>query len=242
MKHLTFFLFGLLCLASCGSEEEEAPYVPQKPVNDGSVAVFQCPDEHHPHAIDLGLPSGTKWSCCNVDAATPEAFGNYFAWGETTPHKDLTFTWGTYTHYSYDERGHVTFNHLGADIAGTDYDVAHANWGGRWKMPTKAQVEELMKHGIRFATTHTDASGKEVKGIEIEGPKKSKIFIPCAGFYSDKGLNPVGGQFSIWTSTLNTDGDSSLKDRAIRFNGSAQKYEVGDYYRFYGLTVRPVAN
>ena len=25
-----------------------------------------CPDNNHPHMIDLGLPSGTKWACCNL--------------------------------------------------------------------------------------------------------------------------------------------------------------------------------
>ena len=30
-----------------------------------------CPDNNHPHAIDLGLPSGTKWACCNVGATKP---------------------------------------------------------------------------------------------------------------------------------------------------------------------------
>ncbi len=42
-----------------------------------------CPDNNHPHMIDLGLPSGTKWACCNVGATTPEAYGGYYAWGET---------------------------------------------------------------------------------------------------------------------------------------------------------------
>ena len=38
-------------------------------------------------AIDLGLPSGIKWASCNVGAttpegaATPEGYGDYFAWG-----------------------------------------------------------------------------------------------------------------------------------------------------------------
>ena len=41
-----------------------------------------CPDGKHPHAIDLGLPSGTKWACCNVGATTPEGYGGYYAWGE----------------------------------------------------------------------------------------------------------------------------------------------------------------
>ena len=31
-----------------------------------------CPDFNHPHGIDLGLPSGTKWACCNVGASLPE--------------------------------------------------------------------------------------------------------------------------------------------------------------------------
>ena len=44
-----------------------------------------CPDANHPHMIDLGLPSGTKWACCNVGASTPEGYGNYYAWGETQP-------------------------------------------------------------------------------------------------------------------------------------------------------------
>lgn len=44
-----------------------------------------CPDNKHPHAIDLGLPSGTKWNCCNIGASTPNSFGDYYAWGEVKP-------------------------------------------------------------------------------------------------------------------------------------------------------------
>lgn len=36
-----------------------------------------CPDGNHPHVIDLGLPSGTKWLCCNVGASKPEEYGTY---------------------------------------------------------------------------------------------------------------------------------------------------------------------
>ena len=42
-----------------------------------------CPDGNHPHMIDLELPSGTMWACCNVDASQPEGYGGYYAWGET---------------------------------------------------------------------------------------------------------------------------------------------------------------
>lgn len=41
-----------------------------------------CPDSNHPHWIDLGLPSGTQWRCCNEGASTPEAYGGYYAFGQ----------------------------------------------------------------------------------------------------------------------------------------------------------------
>ena len=49
----------------CGNSVR-AVITPEKP--HGS---FSCPDSNHPHMIDLGLSSGTKWSCCNIDATNP---------------------------------------------------------------------------------------------------------------------------------------------------------------------------
>lgn len=34
--------------------------------------------------VDLGLPSGLKWATYNVGADSPEKYGDYFAWGETS--------------------------------------------------------------------------------------------------------------------------------------------------------------
>lgn len=45
-------------------------------------AFKSCPDNNHPHWIDLGLPSGTKWRCCNEGASTPEADGGFFKFGQ----------------------------------------------------------------------------------------------------------------------------------------------------------------
>lgn len=41
-----------------------------------------CPDSNHPHWIDLGLPSGTQWRCCNEGASSPEAYGDYYTFGQ----------------------------------------------------------------------------------------------------------------------------------------------------------------
>lgn len=36
---------------------------------------FGCPNDRHPHMVDLGLPSGTKWACCNYKANDPSQEG-----------------------------------------------------------------------------------------------------------------------------------------------------------------------
>lgn len=41
-----------------------------------------CPNESHPHWIDMGLPSGTKWRCCNEGASKPEDYGGYYTFEE----------------------------------------------------------------------------------------------------------------------------------------------------------------
>ena len=41
-----------------------------------------CPDDNHPHWIDLGLPSGTLWRCCNEGASIPTDYGGYYEYWE----------------------------------------------------------------------------------------------------------------------------------------------------------------
>lgn len=48
-----------------------------------------CPDNHHPHAIDLGV--GVKFACCNVGASSPAQFGNYYEWKES---ESVVANWG----------------------------------------------------------------------------------------------------------------------------------------------------
>ena len=53
-------------------------------VKDGHISYAECPDENHPHLIDLGLPSGTKWACCNEGASNPEEYGGYYTFGQVS--------------------------------------------------------------------------------------------------------------------------------------------------------------
>lgn len=61
----------------------EVPALPDETfeLESGETA---CPDANHPHWIDLGLPSGTQWRCCNEGASTPEAYGGYYTFGQVS--------------------------------------------------------------------------------------------------------------------------------------------------------------
>lgn len=232
-----------MCFTAC-SNEEEGDNTPKKPTNDGSVGVVECPDGNHPHAIDLGLPSGTKWSCCNLGAKTPEAFGDYYAWGEVVPKKE--FNWETYVYYNFDDRGHVTYEELGDNIAGTKYDAAHENWGGHWVMPTSEQVEELKEYCYRtWELGEKDANGKyHGSGAYITSKKnrQAKIFFPAGSYYSPVGFNESNGQGCFWTANaFHKEGEQISRDEAIHFSLTNQDFDLHNTLSCWGFNIRPVA-
>ena len=195
---------------------------------------LSCPDDHHPHMIDLGLPSGTKWACCNVGANKPEANGDYYAWGETETKS--VYYWDTYVHWDDSEEN---CHNIGSDIADTQYDVAHVKWGGSWVMPSRDQIKELDDNCSYEWTT---ANG--VKGGKFTSKKNgASIFLPAAGGRDDSGrddsgLHNAGSHGYYWSSTRNP--SSSNDAYSLRFNSGTAGWD--HYYgHFYGHTVRPVS-
>ena len=128
MKKIYFLATGCLamCLSACSG--------------DGNKGT-----ENGHEWVDLGLPSGTKWATCNVGATKPEEFGDYYAWGEVTSKK--FYDWKTYLDgkmkSEYDCGTRKDALNGVTDIAGTQYDAAKANLGGKWRLPTDAQWDEL---------------------------------------------------------------------------------------------------
>lgn len=97
-----------------------------------------CPDENHPHVIDLGI--GLKFSCCNLGASKPEDFGDYYAWGEIEEKAEYSFE--NYLYGSHDQSGSQTFTQIG-DISATQYDAAYVKLGDSWRIPMEADVKML---------------------------------------------------------------------------------------------------
>ena len=189
---------------------------------------FTCPDNHHPHLIDLGLPSGTKWACCNVGATKPEEYGGYYAWGETE--KKEVYNWSTYIHC---DGTWETCHNLGSDISGTQYDVAHVKWGGKWCMPTLNEIKELLDNCTTEWTTLNGVNGRKFTS-KING---NSIFLPAAGGRWDGGLHGAGEFGYYWSSTQHPDGSGRACGLYFRSG-----YALWDKYsgRSDGRSVRPV--
>ena len=174
-----------------------------------------CPDENHPHMIDLGLPSGTKWACCNIDANAPNQYGNRYAWGETTSKSE--FNWGNYKY---------RYNSIGKEISGTQYDVAHEKWGGSWCMPTKDQFEELLNN----TKSEWFVAPGDVIGRRFIGSNGNMIFLPLLH-------GEATGAF-YWSST--NDVVQSSQSYKLRFSTDSRKVEINVSNHCDGNSIRPV--
>ena len=109
--------------------------------------------------VDLGL--SVMWATTNIGAARPESYGNYYAWGETA----------TKSEYRQDNY----YIWAGSDLT-PSYDAAHFSWGGNWRIPTKAEFEELRD---RCSWEYMKISG--TPGFNVTGPNGNSIFLPYAG-------------------------------------------------------------
>jgi len=188
----------------------------------GNAQTSSCPDGNHPHMIDLGLPSGTLWACCNVGASKPEDYGDYYAWGETKTKTD--FNWDTYAYGS----SASNCKYIGSDISGTRYDVAYTKWGNSWKMPSRSQFYELVS---KCTQTWTNRNG--INGILVKGPNGKTMFMPAAGRRPTS--NSVGEWGFYWSSVLTRDGAKGLQF----YSNSWDSYVTCTQY--FGHPVRAVS-
>ncbi len=165
--------------------------------------------------VDLGL--SVKWATCNVGASSPDDYGDYYAWGETS------------TKSSYTEENSVTYGKNMGSIAGNStYDAARANWGGTWRMPTDEEIEELASE----CKWERMVQGEHV-GYKVTGPNGNSIFIPAAGYRNGASLFYAEELGLYWSATPY--GDYNAYD--LYFNNGPTK---GGVNRGRGQSIRPV--
>ena len=188
--------------------------------------------------VDLGL--SVMWANMNVGANEPEDYGQYFAWGETTP-KDS---------YNYENYLYGTSNlGNGLNISNTNYDAAHINMGNAWRMPTLSEMEELRDNCSWVWTTQNNVNGFLVTSKKT-GYTNRSIFLPASGLMvnsSPAGLNETGSyvtsqqggydSYFLYALTIKNN------ERNIRNDGYDIVWSWSNYsnYRAWGHSVRAVA-
>lgn len=195
--------------------------------------------------VDLGLPSGTLWATCNVGADSPEDYGDYFIWGETTTKSNynlFTFKWlnsdKVFTKYNTDSDYGTVDNKTVLEPAD---DAAHVNSGGDWRMPTYDEMVELKNN---CTWTWTMQGGKN--GYRVTGSNGKSIFLPAAGGYMISCPDDISNDFSLvfadtlgcyWSSSLDT--EDPIGAYSLNFDSDGVDVEESAP-RCYGLSVRPV--
>ena len=196
-------------------------------------------------AVDLGL--SVKWASCNLGASAPEEFGDYYAWGETETKGNYrleTYKWcqGSYNTLTKYNNGSYHGTVDNKTVLDPKDDVAHVKLGGSWRMPTKAELDELMNNCTWTWTTLNGASG-----FKVTGSNGNSIFLPAAGSRNGTVFNYVAEHGYYWSSSLYTDDPNIACTLSFNFDSEFDfEFDFEPFvgssscYRYEGLSVRAV--
>lgn len=176
--------------------------------------------------INLGL--SVAWATCNLGASSPEEYGNYYAWGETSTKYDfelLNYKW-------YKDPNFIKYcEEDGLRKLSRVDDAATSALGAHWKMPSKKECEELVsKCRWKWVTF------KGHKGFKVTGPNGNSIFLPAAGSMVENFLLHNTSDGSYWSSSLSDEEDTACM---LIFNMGGTHETYFDR-RYWGGSVRPV--
>ena len=210
------------------------------------------------NCVDLGLASGVLWAKCNIGTTEPTQLGNYYAWGELSPNKKEYYS----TNYKYfDKHGVIKYNEKdGKTVLELGDDAARDNLGVGYRIPTKADWEELLEDCKWEAVTSTlpvTLDPSQRKGIarwKVTGPNGNSIVLPMTGgFRADGwGVRPDYDTYyttaNLYPAELQLDEDKYQEAVALTWplfaeetsSGRIEEPSFGSIYRDFGVVVRPV--
>lgn len=200
-----------------------------------------------PKAVDLGIVvngKNIKWASFNLGTSNECEYGDYYAWGETSP--KLEYTWATYAYaHANGSEIKITKYYTGtfldywdgigspdnkAEFKDYDYvdDAARAKLGGKWRIPTRKEWEMLIGQCNWKWTTLNGVSG-----MLVTASNGSSIFLPAS---------PRDGFGLYWSSSLDKDSPFCAKDVIIKNDYRYVGYDVnvGSHGRAFGMIIRPV--
>lgn len=210
------------------------------------------------NCVDLGLASGLLWAKCNIGTTEPTQLGNYYAWGELSPNKKEYYS----TNYKYfDKYGVIKYNEKdGKTVLELEDDAARDNLGAGYRIPTKADWEELLEDCKWEAVTVTlpieldPSQKKSIARWKVTGPNGNSIVLPMTGGFRADGWGVMPDYDTYYTTAnlypaeLQLDEDKYQEAVALTWpmyaeetaSGGIEEPSFGSIYRDFGVVVRPV--
>lgn len=189
-----------------------------------------------PEPIDLGL--SVKWAATNVGALSLDEYGEFFSWGDITPYS----TYGQNNPWITNSKLTKYCTQSGSGLNGfvdnkaildPEDDIVHRRFGGKWRMPTKEEFDELIDNSKCTWEWKkiNNKSGYLVTSISTG----ESIFLPRGGkYYKMSSLSGTDKGF-YWSSMI-----SSSCFFAHNLTFSSTSYSVATNSRDDALAVRPV--
>lgn len=193
--------------------------------------------------VDLSLPSGLKWAKCNVGAEKETDYGDYFIWGSTASNTKTECSWknapfnGGSSHYNETYFNSVKDTVCPNGILAKEYDAAFYATGGKARMPTSDEFQELYDNTIHEWVEDFNSSGVNGWKFISKTDTSKYIFIPASGFRLDYNFYLRGSDGYYWSSSPHP----SLSTHGLCLNfysGGVNPQNLSS--RFIGFCVRSV--
>ena len=210
------------------------------------------------NCVDLGLASGLLWAKCNIGTTEPTQLGNYYAWGELSPNKKEYYS----TNYKYfDKYGVIKYNEKdGKTVLELEDDAARDNLGAGYRIPTKADWEELLEDCKWEAFTVTlpieldPSQKKSIARWKVTGPNGNSIVLPMTGGFKADGWGVKPDYNTYYTTATLYPAEQQLDEDKYQeavvltwpmyaeetASGGIEEPSLGRTYRDFGVVVRPV--
>lgn len=201
------------------------------PVPEVKLPTYTAPTE----MVDLGL--SVKWAPMNIGAMSNSGVGDYICWGELYAKQ--------YSHvynYKWYDPLEDSYIEIGDQISGTEYDAANVLWGNGWRLPTEAEVQELVER-----CTWTEDS----YGYTVTGPNGNSIYLPACGMQGYRGLPTGMSRQSGYYMTGNADVRTTSQGKKMTSTAACLRFARGAYNKLGtpeatycskagGIQIRPV--
>ena len=209
--------------------------------------------------LDLGMykggaTSGKKiyWANMNIGAVEEKDFGTYFRWGEVMGvtvvghYADQVAPDSKWQEFSWD---YVSMVRIKDNVLMPGWDAACVNWGGRWRMPTKEEVDALAAtetntedYTWEWLADNTFDDGYADRGVKITYKATGEtLTLPMPRNFNNSSTGVKQGQY--WLSSTDSGGPYSMQIKIGKQKGNL----IREFNAFNGVeasftphVIRPV--